>query len=358
MSEFYGDDSDFFDSDIDLKTKLFNDTILYNPLYNASGVMCTTYDQLQSVLDCPGTGAVITKSCTLLPRDGNLEPRYFDKFPNVENGSINSMGIPNKGVEYYTVGASTLNRNQNPKKTPKKPYIISVSGLSVPENIKLFRHIESVCNGRIKGYGVNISAIEFNLSCPNIVGKPQTCYDFDAMDNTLRKVFDVYSDQALENCPVGLKLSPYFDPVHFQMAADVIDGYTKQLSFLTCVNSLGNGLVIDIENETTVIHPKNGLGGIGGDFIKHTSLANVRSFYNLLGNKLDIIGCGGVKNGADVFEHILAGAKAVQVGTLIARKGVPEFNRLTKELKCIMEQKGYTNLDQFRGKLKTIKSKL
>lgn len=331
-------------SNIDLTTTLF-DTTFNSPLYNASGVMCTTYKQLQTVLDCPSTGAVITKSCTLMSREGNPGPRYFDEFTHVENGSINSMGIPNKGIKYYTTGAHTLNRN-------KKPYILSISGLSIDENIKLFAHVKDISLEKTENC---VSAIEFNMSCPNIIGKPQTCYDFDAMDDTLRKIFE-HVDCSADFVPIGIKLSPYFDPVHFQMAADVIDGYTKQLSFLTCVNSLGNGLVIDIENECTVIHPKNGLGGLGGDFIKHTSLANVRMFYQLLGDKLDIIGCGGVKCGGDVFEHILAGAKAVQIGTLISRKGVNQFNRVSKELQHIMGEKGYTHIEQFRGKLKTIKS--
>jgi dihydroorotate dehydrogenase (fumarate) len=330
-------------NDIDISTTLFNDTKLNTPIYNASGVMCTTYKQLQDVLNCQGTGAVVTKSCTLSQRQGNPEPRYFDRFPNVENGSINSMGIPNNGIEYYKKGAITLERNH-------KPYIISVSGLCVEENLKIFSSIAEESDSN------KITAIEFNLSCPNIIGKPQLCYDFDAMDNTLRKVFDIYSEKSYTKCPVGVKLSPYFDPVHFQMAADVLDGYTGKLSFLTCVNSLGNGLVIDVETESTVIYPKKGLGGIGGDFIKHTALANVRTFYDLLGDKLDIIGCGGVKNGSDVFEHILCGAKAVQVGTLVARKGVDEFNRLIDELKDLMAEKKYNSLAEFRGNLKTIPS--
>lgn len=330
--------------DIDITTKLFGSEILQTPLYNASGVMCTTHEQLQSVLSCSGTGAVVTKSCTYSPRQGNPEPRYFDQFIDIENGSINSMGIPNNGISYYTKGASSLSRYS-------KPYIVSVSGLSISENLKIFESISSSLNGD----GEKITAIEFNLSCPNLIGKPQLCYDFEAMDNTLRKIFDVYSDFA---CPIGVKLSPYFDPVHFEMAANVLDNYTNNLSFLTCINSIGNGLVIDVDTETTVIHPKNGLGGIGGDFVKQTALANVRTFYKRLGDKVDIIGCGGVKHGRDVFEHILCGAKAVQVGTLISRKGVDEFNRLVVQLKEIMKMKKYKTLEEFRGNLKTINPSL
>lgn len=342
MSEFYGNDSNIDKSNkIDLSTTLFGDVRLDSVLYNASGVMCTEHSQLQLLLDSEYTGAIVTKSCTLMPRKGNPGPRYCDRIAGVRNGSINSMGIPNHGIDYYIRGSKNLERHN-------KPYVLSISGLSIDENVTMFNQVKSDTSHQI-------SAIEFNLSCPNVIGKPQTSYDFEAMDNTLRKVFDVFQDQT---CPIGLKLSPYFDPVHWQCAAEVIDGYTKNLSFLTCSNSLGNGLLVDSDLESTLIHPKNGLGGCGGDFIRPIALSNVRNFYNLLGDKLDIIGCGGVSCGDDVFNLILAGAKAVQVGTLVAKSGVKQFKRLHDELKLRMVKNGYTNISQFRGKLKTIKSSL
>jgi dihydroorotate dehydrogenase (fumarate) len=101
----------------------------------------------------------------------------------------------------------------------------------------------------------------------------------------LRKIFEI---GALEKYTVGLKLPPYFDPAHWTQAIDVINEYatTKRIEFVTCCNSIGNGLVIDYENESTVIKPKNGHGGIGGDYIKPVALANVRQFYTHLGNKI------------------------------------------------------------------------
>lgn len=346
MSKLYGTDDDVYVNEshqIDISTTLFNSTRLSSVLYNASGVMCTEEYQLQSILDSKYTGAVVTKSCTLSPRKGNPEPRYSHSIPNVNNGSINSMGIPNHGVKYYMDCSKTVERHD-------KPFMLSISGLSADENIDLFNAVRCDTTHQI-------SAIEFNLSCPNVIGKPQTSYDFDAMDNILRKVFDIFQDSTpsvFNICPVGLKLSPYFDPVHWQRAADVIDGYTNRLQFLTCSNSLGNGLLVDPDTETTLIYPKNGLGGCGGDFMRPIALSNVSNFYNLLGDKLDIIGCGGVSTGDDVFNLILAGAKAVQVGTLVAKSGVKQFKRLHDELKQRMLKNGYTNIEQFRGKLKTI----
>ena len=115
------------------------------------------------------------------------------------------------------------------------------------------------------------------------------------------------------------------------------------------MNSIGNGLYI--EDESVVIKPKNGFGGIGGDYIKPTALANVHAFYQRLKPEIQIIGTGGVKSGRDAFEHILCGASMVQVGTALQKEGIAVFDRITKELKEIMEEKGYETLEDFRGKL-------
>jgi len=328
-------------SQIDLSTRLFGGTFMPSVLFNASGVMCTEYNQLQSVLDSPYTGAVVTKSCTLKPRSGNPEPRYADSGIIVDkNWSINSMGIPNNGVDYYLHGLSVLT-------TEQKPYIISVSGLSVNENLELLDKIKYTQNTKP-------TAIELNLSCPNIVGKPQLSYDFDGMRHALDRVFSKYHHL---DVPIGIKLSPYFDISHFESAVEVMTPWADRISFLTCSNSIGNGLLVDSDTESTLIHPKNGLGGCGGDFMRPIALSNVYMFNKLIGDKIDIIGCGGVSSGDDVFNLILAGAKAVQIGTLLARKGVGVFKDLSLELKHRMLKNGYRTIEEFRGKLKTVEAK-
>ncbi len=150
--------------------------------------------------------------------------------------------------------------------------------------------------------------------------------------------------------PLGIKLPPYFDIVHFDQAAAIFNKYP--LKFVNCVNSIGNGLYI--EDESVVIRPKNGFGGIGGEYIKPTALANVHAFYQRLNPQIQIIGTGGVLTGRDAFEHILCGASMVQVGTTLHKEGVGAFERITNELKAIMSEKGYESLEDFRGKLRYI----
>ena len=150
--------------------------------------------------------------------------------------------------------------------------------------------------------------------------------------------------------PLGIKLPPYFDIAHFDLAAAIFNKYP--LTFVNCINSVGNGLVI--EDETVVIKPKNGFGGIGGDYVKPTALANVHAFYQRLNPSIQIIGTGGVKSGRDAFEHILCGASMVQIGTALHQEGPAVFERITKELQAIMVEKGYQTLEDFRGKLNYI----
>ncbi|MCK5385180.1 MAG: dihydroorotate oxidase [Alphaproteobacteria bacterium] len=294
-------------------------------IFNASGPKCTTQEELDA-LGQSAAGAILSKSATLEYRAGNEKPRYYE----TEWGSINSMGLPNEGYEFYANYAAKA-------VTHNKPYIISVSGMSSEDNIHIVKELAG---------NENIAAIELNLSCPNLPGKPQTGYDFEQSRALLEKIFEVAGQ------PLGVKLPPYFDIPHFEMMAEVLNDFP--ISFATCINSIGNGLVIDTEEECVVIRPKHGFGGIGGDFIKPTALANVRKFYTLLKDDVDIIGVGGIKNGMDAFEHILCGAGAVQIGTQLMREGTDCFTRIASELQNIMRKKGYTSIDDFKGTLKNM----
>jgi dihydroorotate dehydrogenase (fumarate) len=101
--------------------------------------------------------------------------------------------------------------------------------------------------------------------------------------------------------------------------AELLNAFTG-VRFVTCINSIGNGLVIDAETESVVIKPKDGLGGLGGSYVLPTALANVREFSRLLIGK-HVVGCGGINSGREAFMHILAGATAVQIGSCLYEEG-------------------------------------
>ena len=294
-------------------------------VFNTSGPADVTLKELE-VIGKSKSSAITMKSCTLEPRKGNPEPRYAD----LEFGSINSMGLPNLGYKAYVKFSKILHGKY------KKPVVASISGMTIKDNIVIFKAFNDS----------PVDLIEFNPGSPNTIGKPIIGYDYQEMDRLLEAVSKICKK------PWGVKLPAYFDFVHYDQIAKVIKKYP--VKFLTCINSVGNGLVIDPNKEKTVIKPKGGFGGIGGRYIKYTALANVRKFYELLGSKIQIIGVGGVYTGVDAFEFILAGASAVQIGTAFLQKGPGIFGRVQKELSVFIDKKSYRKLSDFQGKLKTL----
>lgn len=291
---------------------------------NASGALCVTREELLA-LGRSHAGAIVTKSMTVDPRQGNLPPRYY-AFPG---GSINSMGLPNLGYQAYAELIPEL-------KKFGKPVIASVAGLCEDD----FPTIAQVINE------ARPDLIEVNLSCPNIAGKPQIGYDAEASERLIKRVRKVIT------VPMGVKLPPYFDPAHHKLMGEVIG--RCGVDFLNLINSVGNSLVVNPETETVVIKPKGGFGGLGGTIIKPVALANVRAFWKHFEGRIPIIGTGGVMNGVDAFEHILCGASAVQIGTVLVEEGLGVFNRLETELAVWLGRKGYKMLEDCRGQLKEL----
>lgn len=304
----------------------FAHTKFANPFMNASGIHCMTIEDLQE-LEKSDAGAYITKSCTLEKREGNPSPRYVD----LALGSINSMGLPNLGFNYYLDYVLEVQQNQD------TPIFFSIAGMSPEENLEM---LDSIQKSAFSGI------TELNLSCPNVPGKPQLAYDFQATEQLLEKVFAFFKK------PLGVKLPPYFDLAHFDQMADILNKFP--LTYVNSVNSVGNALYIDTEEEAVVIKPKNGFGGLGGQYIKPTALANVRAFYTRLKPEIQIIGTGGIETGQDAFKHLLCGASMLQIGTALHKEGPEIFTRIRRELQEIMDKKGYQSIDEFRGKLKSL----
>ena len=294
-------------------------------IMNAAGARCVTQQELEA-LGRSHAGAIVTKSMTPLFRAGNPEPRYVS-FPG---GSINSMGLPNLGYPAYVQMIPSL-------RGFGKPVVASIAGLTEKDFLEAAEAINAV----------KPDLIEVNLSCPNLPGKPQIGYDVEASKHLLLRLQDIIS------VPMGVKLPPYFDPVHHTSVASMLEK-VRGISFLSLINSVGNGLVVDPEQECVVIKPKGGFGGLGGKIIKPVALANVRAFWKLFHGRLPIIGTGGIETGLDIFEHILCGASAVQIGTVLMEEGLSAFDRLGRELTVVLERKGYSSVEECRGRLREL----
>lgn len=375
--------------ELDLKSKIGEAIQLDYPLMNASGCKCTTPDELDALNVTESLGGIVTKTCTLEPRVGNPSPRYWTDGPT----SINSMGLPNEGIDNYIdyiISTRTTTSNYKRRKMDRqdvktktgfgksinlynKPLIISIGGLSLDENMKIinrylsdnytyslttaFGHQDNL-HGHLDGTDIHnvlgAKGLEFNLSCPNIIGKGQLGNDFESFDNYLSKIFETdLSSIKKSDLAIGLKLPPYYELKDFEIVRDILFKYPR-LDYITTVNSIANGLIINIDTEKPVIVPKHGIGGIGGNVILPTALSNVFNFNKQLNGKLDIIGCGGVISGRDVFKHILCGASCVSIGTALQNYGTNIFSKVTSELQELMIDKKYKSIGEFKGKLEPL----
>ena len=258
-------------------------------IFNASGPRTGAREALARI-SASAAGAVLAKSATVNGQDGNVKPRTWQG----DAASLNSEGLPNKGIDYYLDAATVAAA----KGGTGKPYFVSLSGKNLAENLEMLRRAD-----RIEG----VSAIELNLACPNVIGHPIIAYDFDQMEAVLDEV-----EKIVLSVPLGIKMPPYFDFQHFQKAAALLNTYDC-VSYVATINTLGNALAIDVDAEQPLIRPKGGFGGMSGPAVKHTALANVKKLRELLRDDIDVVGVGGVRSGRDAFEMFLCGATAVQV---------------------------------------------
>jgi len=256
----------------------------------ASGVI-TTHEQLDYF--------IVSKSATINPQEGNTLPRLYIN----DHICINNMGLPNKGLNYYL---SYPYQNF---------YILSVYAYTIDELDILFNH--------------HHSWIEVNLSCPNV-------NNIIHIENYLIKIHQIKKDKK-----VGVKLPPLFNKQDIVDLSQLLLKY--QIDFITCSNTIPNCLVV--ENNKTVLN--NHYGGMS---FKPLALSNVFQFYQLLKDKIDIMGCGGIQTGQDAYEYILCGATCVQVGSQCLREE-NSLQRIEKELQDIMLHQNDKSINDFKGKV-------
>lgn len=306
-------------------------------IYNASGPRSGTAAALSKVCSSRA-GGVLAKSATVDKQTGNPQPRTFHAPGGL--ASFNSEGLPNNGIDYY-ISEETIDECM--ASDPTKPYMVSISGKSLKDNLEMLQRIAKAPSlSRIK-------AVELNLACPNVIGKPIIAYDFEQMKDILQQVASAIKGTGIK---LGIKLPPYLDGPHFQQAADILNQFESSIAYVASINTLGNSLVVDMYSEAPVISSNGGFAGLSGAAVKYTALANVRKLRLALKDSIDVVGVGGVHSGEDAFDLILCGATAVQIGTCHWTEGPKCFDRICHELEAIMARKGYSSIDDFKGKLK------
>ncbi len=265
--------------DVDLGVRI-GSLRIDNPVGTASG----TYGkglEFQSFYDVSRLGFVVVKTITKAPRAGNPAPRLAE----TPGGLLNSIGLPNPGVEAYCAEVLPLLR------TLGTPVVINIAG----EDRQGFADLASRLE-REDG----IAALELNMSCPNVAGGLDFSTTADAARDVVRRVRDV-TDR-----PLFAKLSPNVtDPRPVAEAA--LEAGADAISAINTVV----GMAIDWRRRKTVLG--RGVGGLSGPCIKPIALRIVRDLWRAL--RAPIIGIGGISTADDAMEFLVAGATAVQVGT-------------------------------------------
>ncbi len=283
--------------------------LLANPVMTASGTFGygTEYNHL---FDIQKLGAMVCKGTTLEPRDGNSQPRMAE----TPCGLLNSIGLQNIGVKAL-IG----------EKAPiwagwRVPVIVNIAGETIDDYARVAGELEGVAG---------ISAIEVNISCPNIKAGG---VEFGASPDSAAKV--VTAVKVATSLPVLVKLTPNTSDI-VRVAVAVAEAGADAISL---INTL-KGMAIDIARRIPLLGDIT--GGLSGPAIKPVALYMV---YEVAGAvELPVVGCGGITTASDAIEFIMAGASAIQVGTANLTNPRAPLDIL-QGIEQFMEKEGIDNL--------------
>lgn len=310
---------------------------LYPPITNASGPNSVTYEELERIARS-SAGAVVTKSMTHCPRQGNPKPRLRARLDN-EIGSLNSMGLPNLGYHEYAKFIPKL-------KEFGKPIIASIASAPCAHKLSPVEQYREIAV-TIERAGAD--ALELNLSCPNLEDVPI------AMDPpSVRAVLNAVTSTV--RIPIGVKLAPYNNvPKLFEEIARTLLDF--DIAYVATINSEPLTLDIDLQTRTKVIRPNEGFGGLGGPAVLPIALAEVHRFYKFFQKhkaRIAVWGVGGIIRAEDAIKHFLAGASVVQIGTLFLWEGPQAFEKLWTGIQRWLTENGFSCVEEIIGQVKDV----
>ena len=293
---------------------------LPNPTVLASGILGLSQEILGR-LARSGCGAVTTKSCSLQPRTGYHNPVIVDW----GYGLINAVGLSNPGVEVMAEEIRLARQRLAPLGAP---IIASIFASTIYDFGVVARYISEA----------QPDLIEVNISCPNLDAR------FEQMFATSPYVAAQVTRRVKENTkiPVIVKLSPNVEDIA-KVAREV---EAAGADAINAINSLGPGLLLDIETGQPVL--ANRWGGVSGPAIRPIAVKCVRDVCKAV--KIPVIGTGGVTDARDAVEMILVGAMAVGIGSAVNYRGMGVFGEVAAGVAEYMRRHGYARLQDFRGK--------
>ena len=254
---------------------------LANPVMTASGTFGYG-TEFADFVDLDKLGGVIVKGTTLHHREGNPYPRMAE----TPSGMLNAVGLQNKGVDYFCEHIYPTIKDY------KTRMIVNVSGSAVEDYVATAERINAL---------ENISAIELNISCPNVkqggMAFGVTAKGAAEVVSAVRKAYDK---------TLIVKLSPNVtDITEIARAAEGAGADSVSL-----INTL-LGMAIDAERRRPVLSTVT--GGMSGPAVKPIALRMVWQVAKAV--NIPVVGLGGITNATDAIEFLLAGASAIEVGT-------------------------------------------
>ena len=293
--------------------------LIANPVMVASGTFGYGIEYSEFV-DIQSLGAIVCKGTTLLPREGNPQPRLVE----TASGLINSVGLENIGVD-------ALIKDKAPVWTEwQVPVIVNVAGETLEEYVEVVKKLEEV---------PGISGVELNISCPNVSAGGM---EFGVKPELAAKLTSAV--KAVTSLPVIVKLSPNVTDIK-EIAKVVEEGGADAITLINTVR----GMAIDVDScqlSTDNSQIKSSVGGLSGPAIKPVALYMVFEAAKVV--HIPVIGCGGIASARDALEFIMAGASAVQVGT--ANLSDPKISlTILVGIKSLMKAKGIHKLSELIG---------
>jgi len=301
---------------VDLSTTLGN-AWFPTPIFTASGC-ASSGKELAQFFPLKDIGAVVTKSVMSKPRHGRPTPRMAE----TPSGMLNSIGLQGPGIDAFLANDIPWLLEQ------KSRVIVSIAGETIEEYSTLARKLRSVSG---------ISAVEVNISCPNVENRGLV---FACDPDASRRVIDGVRKTIGGELPIIAKLSPDVTDLP-AIARGVVDAGADGLALINTVL----GMVINLD--TMRPHLGGKTGGLSGPAIRPVAVRAIYQVHAALPH-IPILGMGGVASGRDALELILAGASGVSVGT--ASFGDPTaLIKIQNELRDLLAARGFATLQQAIG---------
>jgi len=290
---------------------------LKNPTILASGILGIGSDLLVRVAK-NGAGAVTSKSCCLLPREGYRNPVLVE----IGGGFLNAVGLPNPGVEEELEVLKEAKRKINSS--------AAIIASFFADTVKNFGKAAKIISE------AKPDLLEVNISCPNTTD--DLGRNFAEREDTAAAVTTEVKQNT--KIPIIVKLAPNVPNIG-RIAQAIVEAGADAIA---AINTMP-GMVIDLESGKPIL--TNRIGGMSGPMIKPLAVRCVWDICKVV--KVPVIGIGGITTGEDAAEMIMAGAKAVGIGTAVYYRGFDVFGKAAEELENFMKRHGYKKLEDFRG---------